>query len=150
MSLGNYFPESFRGEFAERKIEVGCVIRLFVNWTVPPKEKRFVVVAIAEDHISLATVLINTIVNEHVNFSDELKSLHIPIDNTGREYLHHKSFIDCTDLHEESVGFIKTALQSDPRNYLGKMNEEDLAKVHRLIMASKTIKPYKKKKFGFQ
>ncbi|KQS30643.1 hypothetical protein [Dyadobacter sp. Leaf189] len=149
MSLGDHFPESFREEFVERNIEVGCVIRLFVNWTIPPKEKRFVIVAIGEDYVSLAMVLINTRVNEHVNFSDELRSLHIPVDSAGREYLHHNSYIDCTDLHEESMSHIRTVLQSDSSNYLGKMNEEDLAKVHRLIMVSKTIKPYKKKKFGF-
>ncbi|WP_031529961.1 hypothetical protein [Dyadobacter crusticola] len=149
MSLGDHFPESFREEFAERNVEIGCVIRLFLKWTVPPKEKRFVIVAIGNDQVSLATVLINTALNENVNFSDELKSLHIPIDIAGRKYLDHRSYIDCTDLHEERIDHIKSALQSDPANYLGKISDDDLVKVQRLIMASKTIKPYKKKKFGF-
>jgi len=120
-----------------------------ISWTVPPKEKRFVIVAITPDGVSLATVFINTNINPNVNFSQELKSLHILLSSEGRDYLNHDSFVDCTDLYEETVSVLTQAVKDDATCLLGKMDEEDLSKVHRLIMASPSIKKFKKKRYGF-
>ena len=143
------FPDRFREDYAERNLEIGCVIRKFVQFTIPPKEKRFIVVAFTEDKIALAAVLINTSVNENVNYTADLKSLHIPLDHNGRSYLDHASFIDCSELYEESVSILKSALKVDPGCLLGNLSEADLVKTQRLIAQSPSIKPYKKKRFGF-
>ena len=149
MSLGDSFPQEIREEFAGRKIEIGCVFKVLAKFTDPPKEKIFVIVAKDDKSFSLATVLINTDLNANVNFSLDLKALHIPIEAKGREYLKHDSFVDCTALHECKISEANKWMTDDPGCHLGKMVEEDLRKVHMLITTSGTIKPFKKKQFGF-
>ncbi len=38
MSLGEFFPEAFKADYARRNLEVGSVLKLYVKDTKPPKE----------------------------------------------------------------------------------------------------------------
>lgn len=49
MSLGDHFPKEFQHEHTERTLKIGMVLKLFVNDTTPPKEKRFIIVGFSED-----------------------------------------------------------------------------------------------------
>ncbi len=92
MSLGDFFPDSFKEEFAQRNLQIGSVLKLHVKETNPPKEKRFIVVGKTIDGISLATVYINSEINPFINFSPELQQLHCFFEANGREYLDQDDF----------------------------------------------------------
>ncbi len=65
MSLGEFFPEAFKADYARRNLEVGSVLKLYVTDTKPPKEKRFIIVGKNIDGLCLATV--NSEINENIN-----------------------------------------------------------------------------------
>ncbi len=72
MSLGEFFPEVFKADYARRNLEVGSVLKLYVKDTKPPKEKRFIIAGKNIDGLCLATVYINSEINENINyFSDK-------------------------------------------------------------------------------
>ncbi|MFZ4525425.1 MAG: hypothetical protein ACOYOE_07735 [Chlorobium sp.] len=75
MSLGEFFPEVFKADFARRNLEVGSVLKLYVKDTKPPKEKRFIIVGKNIDGLCLATVYINSEINEKINYSPDPISL---------------------------------------------------------------------------
>ena len=90
--LGDFFPESFKADFASRNLQTGSVLKLHVKDTNPPKEKRFIVIGKTVDGICLATVFINSEINLNVNFSEELRNLHCFLPSDGRDYLEHDSY----------------------------------------------------------
>lgn len=149
MSLGDYFPEKDRKEFAKRKVSVGTVLKLNVLDTNPPKEKRFVVVGSTDDGLILATVYVNSKINPVINYSTELQALHIPVSKQGRDFLNHDSFIDCSKLIERERNEIENAVKNRPHAVIGTISEEDQEIIRKTLISSPTIKGKKKKKFGF-
>jgi len=149
MSLGDFFPEKDRKEFSKRKVSVGTVLKLKVLDTNPPKEKRFIVVGSTEDDLILATVYINSKVNHAINYSAELKSLHIPVSKQGRDFLDHDSFIDCSKLIERERNEIENTVKNRPHAVIGTISDEDQEIIRKTLISSPTIKGKKKKKFGF-
>ncbi|NTU97265.1 MAG: hypothetical protein HGA62_05540 [Chlorobiaceae bacterium] len=57
-ALGDFFPESFKNDFARRNLKIGTVLKLHIKNTKPPKEKRFIVVGKTIDGVCLATLFI--------------------------------------------------------------------------------------------
>lgn len=149
MNLGNHFPKGYREEYAERNIEIGSVIKLFVKDTDPPKEKRFIIVGFSEDRLILATVFINTEINENVNWCQELKLQNLLFEIDGRDYLEHPSYIDCSKLVPRKYSEIARAVTVKPEAILGKVSPEDWQLIKDTIINSTTIKGKYKKKFGF-
>lgn len=73
MSLSDSFPENFRKEFARRDLKIGSVIRVYVQDTIPPKEKRFILVGQSYDKLIFATIFINSEINPNVFLTQILK-----------------------------------------------------------------------------
>jgi hypothetical protein len=57
--LGDRFPKEYRESFCKQHLKIGAVLRLHVSQTTPPKIKRFVVLGINEDDVSVALLFIN-------------------------------------------------------------------------------------------
>ncbi|MET7259323.1 hypothetical protein [Dyadobacter fermentans] len=149
MNLGELLPEKLRDEYATRKIQIGSVIRMYVQDTNPPKEKRFVIVSEDETKVRLAVVYFNTVVNPNVNYTEESRSLHIPVSPEGRDYLSGDCFIDCSELLEKSKESVIEYITDNPGELLGHMSDDDQREVQVKIMQAKTIPPYKKRRYGF-
>ena len=149
MSLGDFFPEKDRREFAARKVSVGTVLKLKVFDTNPPKEKRFIVIGTTLDGLVLATIYINTTINPVINFSSELQALHIPLEKQGRKFLDHDSYVDCSKIVPRERSEIETAIQNRPDVVIGTLSTVDLQLIRKTIISAPTIKGKHKKKFGF-
>lgn len=98
MSLGDKFSIDIKTDHARRGTQIGAVLRLFVEDTDPPKVKYFIVVGLTQDGISLASVYINSEVNMIMNYSLELRALHLPLSTDDCNLLDHDSFVDCSRL----------------------------------------------------
>ncbi|ACU05352.1 hypothetical protein Phep_3157 [Pedobacter heparinus DSM 2366] len=94
MSLSDCFPEQFRQEFAERNLKIGSVIRVMVNDTNPPKEKRFILVGQSYDKLIFATIFINSEINPNIFPTQELRDLNLELLADSRSYLSHDSFAE--------------------------------------------------------
>ncbi len=148
MSLGDKFPQKFKEEYAERNIKPGAVLRCHVFDTNPPKIKRFVIIAIDETKCLLGTLYINSEINPNLFKSDYLKSLHVPIDSNGREYIDDDSYIDCTQIYIKDLNTINELLTNEPESLLGEISNTDFNIVIKNLIRTTTIPKNTKTKFG--
>lgn len=146
--LSDLFPQSFRDDFAERNIQVGSVIRVFVRDTTPPKIKRFIVIGFSNDKVLLGTVFINSEINQNVFNTEYLKGLNIPLDAQIYDFIDHDSFVDCSNIRERSVVEIKHLLSNDIECSKGVVSKETMKTILATLANASTIPPNKKKKFG--
>ncbi|MHA8057172.1 hypothetical protein [Aquirufa nivalisilvae] len=149
MSLSEYFDDEIQKEYVKRSLKVGSVIKLFVKDTIPPKEKRFIIVGISPDKLVLATIFINTDINYFIQSTPELVNLQIKLESEGREYLDTDSHIDCSKLVERGYSEIENILFNKPDAIIGTLSEEDYFIIKSALISSKGIKGKHKKKFGF-
>lgn len=126
----------------------GSVLRLFVKDTNPPKTKRFVVVGISIDEVSVASVYINSNLNKKAAWSLELESSHLFFEKAGRSYLDHDSWIDCSDLAIRDVAEMQSIILNRPDAIIGNLSAIDLRLVIKTLNKAYTIKGKTKKKFG--
>jgi hypothetical protein len=146
--LSDLFPQSFRDDFADRNIQVGSVIRVFVKDTTPPKIKYFIVIGFSDDKVLLGTVFINSAINQNVFNTEYLKGLNIPLDAQVYDFIDHNSFVDCSDIRERSVVEIKNLLSNDPECSKGVVSEETMKIISTTLANASTISLNKKRKFG--
>lgn len=149
-NLFDFLPDDFKKSFTDNNLKIGSVLRLHVRDTKPPKFKRFIVVGISVDKISIATSYINSDININVLNTNYLKSLNYELkkDDT-REYLEWNSFVDCSKVYERNFSEIKKALENNPNCNIGTLSETDLKNVkHKLSIAS-TISESIKRKYDF-
>lgn len=128
---------------------IGTVLRVMVKDTTPPKVKRFIIVGESADSLTLASVYINTELNMKVNYNLDLQCQHIEFQASGRDYLDHNSFVDCSKLKIIERAELCTIIQNRPTVVIGKLAETDFEVVRRQITCSTTIKGKIKKRYGF-
>lgn len=146
MDLGDYLSEEQKKSlYIPKGIQIGTVIRAFVNTTNPPKIKRFVVVGFKNDKISLASVLINSEVNIKYNFHQELVCQHLLFESENRPYLSKDSYVDCSEIHTLSVSELNDKLDKDPSIAIGVVEKEDLDLIMKTLVNSDFIKGKHKK-----
>lgn len=148
MSLGDYFPENIKKEYAEHNIQPGTVFRFFVRDTYPPKPKFFIVLAADENHIMVATVFINSEINNNIFPTPELKALHYKISSNTYSFLDHDSYIDCSQLRERPIENLKKDILTDPENVKGNLTVEDFTIIRDIIIRSDSISSKIKRKFN--
>ncbi len=147
--LSDFFPQYYRDDFAERNIQKGSIIRVFVRDTTPPKIKRFIVIGFSQDKVLLGTVFINSEINSKIFTTEELRSLHISIDAANNDFIDHDSFIDCSSIRERSYDEIKQLLSKDTECLKGIVSETTMSIITETITNAKTISVKQKRKFGF-
>lgn len=146
--FGDFFPKETKEQLANENFQVGSVLKYYVDFTTPPKVKRLIIVGFDTEKVIFASVLINSEINPNVFQSKDLQDLHIGLDSTGRDYLSHSSFVDCSNLIEQDVASIKKRLSEFPDMHIGSLSEQDLNKVKSKIKDAKTISLATKKKYN--
>lgn len=148
MSLGDHFPNDLQDDYLKRSLKVGSVLKLFVNDTTPPKEKRFIVIGLSEDKLSLASLYINSEINTSINWSTEQQALQLEFTVNGREYLNRTSYIDCSKFNYRDTKEIEQAIEDRPDAIIGELDEQDLELIITTIRYAPTINGKHKKKYG--
>jgi hypothetical protein len=146
-SLGDFFPDDLKKNFAKQNITIGTVIKCFVKNTNPPKEKRFVVLGIDANGDLIGVVFINSVINWKVIKTDELAQLQHYVTKEDNEYLDRNSYIDCSELFELPYNDVYTSIQSKPQNVLGSVIGDDLKTIKENVKKSPKIKPKLLKKY---
>lgn len=147
-SLGDFFPDAFKDQFGQDKVNIGVLISLMVPDTKPPKIKRMIVVGQDRANIHVVSVYINSRLNVNVFRTEYMQSFHIRLPSEGRPYLDHDSYIDCTQVHHFSKDELVTYIAHHPEAYLGNLSPADLSTVLIKLAEAPTIKPAIKKRFG--
>jgi len=147
--LWRSLPKELRGDFGARCLKRGAVIRLYTQQTRPPKYKRLVIwgTSQAENHVAVS--FINSSINPTHFPTKELRNFHLRLCSSGRSYLDHDSYLDCTAIFEWDLKLLAREIDKDPDIYLGKLSEDDLTKATKLIKQAPTISQKVKMRYGF-
>lgn len=148
MSLSDSFPENYRKDFAQKNLKIGSVIRIYVEDTNPPKEKRFILVGQSYDKLLFVSIFINSDINPNVFHTEELKGLNLPLLASERDYLDHDSYADCSNMQKRNVDWLLDIVCEDPSKVIGEISEADLKEIRARIKSARTITPVMKKTFG--
>lgn len=148
VDFSEFFSDDVKKKFAETNIKIGSIIKSFVKNTYPPKEKYFVILGILDDKTLLGVIFINTNINFNILNTVELKLLQYPVNEKQYDFLAHNSFIDCSQIYEQSYTEIIEKLIEKPQNIVGELNDEDLERVIELVKSSPKIAPKMLKKYG--
>lgn len=149
MSLGDFFPDDLKNQFAKRNIDLGSAILIKIPDFTINYDKYIIVVAKDSKEEDLAYVVINSEANPNVAYNSYLKSLHIKIDKAANPFLEKDSFVDCSKLREFSIESVVEFLKNNPERAVGNVSSSDLKSIHITISTATTIEPYIKKKYGF-
>lgn len=147
--IGDSFPESLSEMLASHNLSLGSVLKIHVKDTKPPKTKRFIIVGICPDKISVASIYINSKLNVRVFNTKELRDLTITLSADKREYLDRQSVVDCSFIHEKSYDNLLKSLKQSPTINIGTVNEIDMELILNKIKTAKTISPALSKKYNF-
>jgi hypothetical protein len=148
MSLGDHFPKEFQHEHTERTLKIGMVLKLFVNDTTPPKEKRFIIVGFSEDKFSLASLYINSEINKNINWSQEQQALQLELTAETREFLDWDSYVDCSKLILRETRELQTVYASRPEVFIGQLSDQDFEIIITTLKHASTINGKFKKRYG--
>lgn len=148
MSLGDHFPKEFQHEHTERTLKIGMVLKLFVNDTIPPKEKRFIIVGFSEDKFSLASLFINSEINKNINWSQEQQALQLELTSETRGFLDWDSYVDCSKLILRETRELQTVYASRPEVCIGQLSDQDFEIIITTLKHASTINGKYKKRYG--
>ncbi|MGQ7856626.1 hypothetical protein ACUN24_20505 [Pedobacter sp. WC2501] len=148
MSFADLIPDELKEGFAERNIQIGSVIKVYVTDTNPPKEKRLILVGASWDKLHFATVYINTAINPNIFTTHELIDLNYEIASEGCDFLDYDCFVDCSKLKSRPVNWLQDILNNEPTRLLGTVPEDDMKEIRKRIKSAPTISKNEKKNFG--
>ncbi|MGJ8591715.1 MAG: hypothetical protein ACSHXF_04165 [Aquaticitalea sp.] len=150
MNFGDYFSnEEKKSLLLPKGLIIGTVIRAFATFTIPPKEKRFIIVGFKHNKIHIACVLINSDLNLNVNNTPELIDHQLKLSSEGREYLDHDSFIDCSEIQSLDISDINKKIDENANIILGQVAKKDMDIIIKTMIDSDLIKGQHKKRCGF-
>ena len=101
-------------------------------WADIDHEKFLVVAGVAEDHILVCSVIINSEINPYIQRRPRMLSCQVPLKGNDYDFLSHDSYANCAQP-------IKAKLESfivDDMKYCGLLNDSDLTQVQQRIIAS--------------
>jgi len=146
--LSDYFPDELQFSRFKEKIEIGSVIRYFVNDTTPPKIKIMIVIGKSSDALTIVTVYVNSELNTNVFRNKTMQDLQILLKKENCEYLQHDSYVDCSALHVKQLDNLKQKFDAAELGSLGKVSSEDLNLIKGKLIRTGTIPLKQKKEYG--
>src|SRR5688500_4037714 len=115
------FSHEERLRFVQERFRAGLVVKLFCDFTDPPKFKRIVIVATGT--VRPLLFLINSQPTEFALQSERLRDQQIAIPKEGNVFLEHDSFLDCSTAYNNfDKSEIKEALANDTTLILGRIS----------------------------
>ena len=137
MNLGQSFSEAEKAKYVERNLRPSVVVKLFCQFTNPPKEKRLVIVGIQSE---LLLFVINSNIPRFYENKPHLKSQQIKLDNQQEIYLDPDSWLDCSEVSKDfSLEEVKEILLNDNSRILGKLSNNVISQIMDVVSESETL-----------
>lgn len=134
-SLGDSFPPKLRDQLINDSIIPGKILRLYCDFTNPPKNKFLVIVNV---NPLVMTFIINSGINAFIRKNSVLNDLQIKITPDIYPFLTHDSFIACNELNTRfTIEGIKTQLGKDLTLIKGDLTPETKSEI--IKQTSKSI-----------
>jgi|SRR5690554_1068016 len=149
MTLKERFNEHMQKIYAIPCVEIGVVVKIYLDIVTPPKEKLAIIVGESADGMKFAVVLINSKINKKVHRKLIAQLLQIRLDPKDHEYIDWPSYVDCTQLIMIDKALVQKAVAKSPSRVIGWISNFDFEFIKSYILSAPTIKGKYKKKFGF-
>jgi hypothetical protein len=146
-TIGDFFPQEYKDNHTDSLVAPGSVFRFYTDKTIPPKIKRFAILAINNDLAIVGMLYINSQINPNVFPTEELRSYHILLDAENYSFLDHDSYLDCSQIIELPIDKIKDIHAAESDSYIGRLNEENIDIAIHIVTSAKTISKKTKKRF---
>lgn len=104
-------------------------------WTGIDHEKFLIVAGVAEDHILVCSVMINSEINPYIQCRPRMLSCQVSLKAADYDFLSHDSYANCAQPIRAKID----VFMEDERRYCGILNEADLSQVQQRIIASGTL-----------
>lgn len=140
------FPPSFINQIASSNIRKGSIIKCLLNCVKPPKEKYFVVLGIFNEKVGF--VFINSEINQSVNHSQELKSLHLLIKTEQYPFLSHNSYVDCCNITVYDRAEIELKISKNLNCIKGEASNFLMNQISEKLLSSTSVSKRMLKNFG--
>lgn len=148
MTLKFIFPPYFQVLYATPSLEIGVVVKIFLDIVTPPKNKRAIIVGESSDGKQFAIVFINSKINKKVHRKLIAQLLQKPLDPEDCAYIDWPSYVDCTQMIMVDKAMVQRAVAKSPWRVIGWVSNIDYEIIKNYILSSPTIKGKYKKKFG--
>jgi hypothetical protein len=122
MSLGDFFPDDLKNQFAKRNIDLGSAILIKIPAFNISYDKYIIVVAKDSKKEYLAYVVINSEANPNFAYNSYSKSLQLKINKVDNPFLEKDSFVDCSNLREFSISTVVEFLKNNPERAVGNIS----------------------------
>lgn len=107
VSLSNAFPAELIAVQSTQYIKAGTVIRLFCDFTTPPKFK-YLMIATVEP---LQVFIINSEIPEFIKRNESLLADQVDIPHKDHQFLTHDSVLNCIEVHRAfNISHLKSEL----------------------------------------
>jgi hypothetical protein len=146
-SLSGAFPETLKKDFAERNIGIGSVIKIYDS--VAGKEKWHLIAGVSDDKIMMASVRINSELNENYA-SGARRRYYWLIKKEDNAFLEHDSYVDCSKLIISKKEDFVNCVTKNPDTRKGDVQKDKLDNIRATIADCPEITPKLKKQFGLQ
>lgn len=131
-------------------MQVGTVIRSYVEDTNPPKIKFWIIVGVSPDGAELATVYINTWPNDFISRNQEMAQAQYPVISDSRGLVDYNCFANCFEIIRKDAVAVQRLLTRRPDYIRGKLWPEEIDDIMKLLEASPNISMRDKKRFSLK
>jgi hypothetical protein len=135
------FPPAIRRDYVSQTLVKGVVIRKYVDNITAPKPKMFVLAGLDFESARAIVIFINSEMTDFALKHPEVNARHIEITPREYDFLHHRSYINCSQAHSLELNRLINDYFEDISQRLGDLTPEHLALVAREVNSAKTVSP---------
>lgn len=142
MTLWDHLPTDQRVHHIRQRLTPGRVVRLFCDFTRPPKEKFLLVGALRPYPIVFA---INSSISPFVQDRAALLESQVEIHSIAHPFLDHDSFIDCSTVFYPSMEEIENQMLHNIHRLKDRAATECLERVRLTVEQAMTLERQEKR-----
>ena len=145
VKLGGHFPAALRDMVVDSKLSAGSVIRVKCDFTIPAPKEKLLVILCSEPEVLV--YVINSEINPFIRGNQDLLQCQVEIVAEKYDFLHHNSFINCSETKTESnIGDLRGKMAEKLHGmHLGNLDAVDINEVIAATKFARTISKEHKK-----
>ncbi|MDK9431472.1 hypothetical protein [Gallibacterium anatis] len=142
-SFSSLLPQSIVQSVISNHLKAGAVLRIFCDFTTPPKHKFVMVASVTP----LQVFIINSEIHPYIRNNPDLLADQVDIPQADHSFLSHDSILNCIQAHQAfNISHLQQALLSDfSQIYKGNLRPYVLRNVIDVIEKSVNLPPITKK-----
>jgi hypothetical protein len=136
MVLGDRFPKRERLASVRRQLTLWRGVRVFCEFTSPPKDKLLVIGRVGPD---VQVLVINSRLSNYILARPELKRCQVRLDAADHTFLGTDSFLNCGEVYLIGAEDVERQLVEDMSRIRGEVSAQVRSGVLEAIRASRTL-----------